>query len=59
MIIRGTPKNLIDYIRVDSEMSLKLETGGFIPKFIDSLGIYYIKSKEIENFIRKEDGISE
>lgn len=55
MIIRGTPKNIEDFILVDSEMSLKLEKNGFIPKFIDEKGIYYVKSKEIENFIRKED----
>ena len=57
MIIRGTPKNIEDFILVDSEMSLKLEKNGFIPKFIDEKGIYYVKSKEIENFIRKEDKI--
>ena len=56
MIIRGTPKNLIDYIRVDSKMSIRLQENGFMPKFIDSLGIYYIKSTAVENFIGKEDG---
>jgi len=55
MIIRGTPKNLKDFILVDSKTSLKLEKNGFIPKFIDEKGIYYVRSKEIENFIRKED----
>lgn len=55
MILRQTPKNINNYIMVDSEISNKLHQKGFYPKYIDNNGIYYLKTKEIIDYIRKED----
>lgn len=44
MIIRGTPINEDDYILVDSSTSVDLQELGFIPKYIDNRGIYYLKT---------------
>lgn len=44
MIIRGTPINEDDYILVDSSTSVDLQELGFIPKYMDNSGIYYLKT---------------
>lgn len=36
MILYGTPKNIEDFIKVDSKMSYRLHSAGFIPKYKDS-----------------------
>lgn len=55
MILYGTAKNIEDFIKVDSKMSYRLHSAGFIPKYKDSCGIYYVKTTEILKFIGKED----
>lgn len=55
MIIRCTPKNKENYIIVDSETSGILNKNGFYPKYIDYDDIYYVKSNEIIEFMKKED----
>lgn len=54
MIKRETPSNLQNYLMVDSATSYILHSNGFIPKYINESGIYYIKNEKIVNFIRKE-----
>lgn len=53
MIRRSTPKNKENYIMVDSETSNILYAHGFIPKYMDFQAIYYIKSDELIEFMRK------
>ena len=56
MIIRGTPKELNKYIVVDSDTSEMLHKNGFIPKYIDGNDIYYLKDKEILEFMERSVG---
>jgi len=51
MIIRRSPTNKDNFIMVKSEISNKLSELGFIPKYIDSEWIYYIKDDKILNVI--------
>lgn len=55
MIIRQTPNNVDAYIAVDNETSNILHQHGFYPKYIDSNFIYYVRSSEIIDFMKKED----
>lgn len=55
MIIRQTPKNLQNYIGVDSETSLFLTLKGFYPKYMDFDYIYYVKTDELQKYIEKEN----
>ncbi len=43
MIIRGTPKNKDEYIRVDKYKAFELQQQGYNPIFIDSQYIYFRK----------------
>lgn len=54
MIIRITPKNKEKYIIVNNEVSNTLNKNGFCPKYIDNNGIYYVKSIDIIEFMKKE-----
>lgn len=51
MIIRQTPKDLDNYIKVDSNLNLILHQNNFPPKFIDDGFIYYLKTEELIKFI--------
>jgi len=53
MINRGTPKNVDDYILADVELTLDLHLNGFAPKYIDNNGTYFIKTKEILEFMER------
>lgn len=55
MIIRSTPKDLSKYIQVDSNISMELHSNGFFPKYIDEDFIYYVKDKEILNFLERRN----
>lgn len=55
MIIRQTPKNKDKYIAVDSDTSNVLHEHGFYPKYIDNEFIYYVKSKELKQFIKENN----
>lgn len=55
MIIRQTPKNKDKYITVDSDISNVLHKHGFYPKYIDNEFIYYVKSKELKQFIKENN----
>lgn len=54
MIIRSTPQNLEDYIAVDDSTSAILHKNGFIPKYMNSSKIYYIKTQTLIEFMEKE-----
>ena len=54
MLIRQTPKNKEKYIIVDSKVSQILQENGFYPKYIDNEFIYYVKSKELIEFMSME-----
>jgi hypothetical protein len=54
MIIRQTPKNKDKYIVVNSDTSNVLHKHGFYPKYIDNEFIYYVKSKELIEFMSME-----
>ena len=56
MIIRGTPKEIEKYIKVDSDTSLTLQEIGFVPKYIDNDGIYYLKSDVLIESIEGSKG---
>jgi len=51
MIIRGHPKNIDNYIKVDAELSLILHENGFFPKYISGDFIYYLKEDALIKFI--------
>ena len=51
MIIRGTPKELNKYIVVNGDVSEILHKNGFMPQYIDGDDIYYLKDKEILEFM--------
>ena len=55
MTIRQTPKNKDKYIAVDSDTSNVLHEHGFYPKYIDNEFIYYVKSKELKQFIKENN----
>lgn len=55
MIIRQTPKYKDKYIAVDSGTSNVLHKHGFYPKYIDNEFIYYVKSKELGQFIKENN----
>ena len=51
MIIRGTPNNKDDYIKVNSYISEILHNMNFIPKYINNKSIYYKKNNELLKFL--------
>lgn len=55
MIIRQTPKDKDKYIAVNSDTSNVLHEHGFYPKYIDNEFIYYVKSKELGQFIKENN----
>lgn len=55
MIIRQTPKDKDKYIAVNSDTSNVLHEHGFYPKYIDNEFIYYVKSKELKQFIKENN----
>ena len=55
MIIRQTPKDKGKYIVVNSDTSNVLHEHGFYPKYIDNEFIYYVKSKELKQFIKENN----
>lgn len=57
MILRGKPKDIENYIAVNSTDSYRLHLAGFYPKYINMDCIYYKKDNDILIFI-KEHNIS-
>lgn len=57
MIIRQIPKNLNDYIVVNSETSVILHKNGFIPQYMSVSGdcIFYKKNTEILEFMQSNN----
>lgn len=51
MILRGTPKNHKDFIKVDRDTTIVLSTNGFDAMYIDENYCYYIKSDELLEFM--------
>lgn len=55
MVIRNTPKDKNNYIIIkDNDIVYKLHIRGFMPKYIDENGVYFVKDKEIERIIDKQ-----
>lgn len=54
MIIRGVPKNIENYICVDSLTSVVLHSSGFTPKYINGNSVYYSKEICLEKFMERE-----
>ena len=57
MIIRQIPKNIQEYIIVDSETSTVLHSNGFIPKYMSTCGdcIFYKKDTKILEFMQENN----
>lgn len=55
MIVRGLPKNKDDYIKVNSCDGKKIHKEGFIPKYIDKEYLYFLKTNELIEYLRKEE----
>jgi hypothetical protein len=55
MIIRDKPKDLINYIKVDSNTSYILSQNGFFPKYIDNDYIYYVKTNSLIEYMKGEN----
>lgn len=55
MIIRGIPDNPLNYIIVNSKDSYILHSNGFQPEYMNNGDIYYLKTFELIDFMRKED----
>ena len=53
MVIRGTPNDLNNYIIVEDVTNMILQENGFIPKYIDSEHVYFIKTKDLLEFIER------
>jgi len=53
MIIRGTPKNVMDYILVNSKVTKELHKNGFTPRYINNNGVYFLKTKELIEFMER------
>ena len=54
MIIRDTPKNIEDYeLIVDSTVSTKLHELGVYPMYMDSNGLYFLKSAGLRSAMKK------
>jgi hypothetical protein len=54
MIIRGTPKNIGDYIKADCQINLMLISKGFMADYIDGEYVYYKRTQELLDIIEKE-----
>lgn len=54
-MILGKPKNLDEYICVDSKLSRMLHELGFVPEYREVYydKIYYVKSTELENIVKE------
>lgn len=55
MLIRGTPKNIDKYIKVDSKTTVILHMNGFFPINMDDKYIYYKKTQELIDFMKKNE----
>ena len=57
MIIRKTPKNIKNYLMVDSDTSVILHEHGYYPKYMsmDGKHYYYVKTENIINFINQNN----
>lgn len=55
MVIRQTPNYKEKYIQVNNDISNVLHKHGFYPKYIDNEFIYYVKSKELEQFMKENN----
>ncbi len=53
MLILGKPKDLSNYIVVNSKASYFLHSKGFFPKYRDGENFYYIKTSNIEEVLKK------
>ena len=56
MIIRGTPTELELYMLVDDSLELILNENDFYLKYIDSNGLYFLKSKDLVEFMERRVG---
>lgn len=49
MLIRGTPKEISDYLAVSNEESDKLHRKGYVPEYMDKDFIYYRWTQDLRN----------
>ena len=57
MVIKGTPKNIDNYIKTDNILGRYLQGKGFYPEYIDSDYIYFYVTKEIEIALLEYDKV--
>lgn len=55
MILRGTPKHIDDFIKVDGSQAYELQEHGFYPLYVDENYVYFKKDKELTEFLREEN----
>ncbi|MEG2013928.1 MAG: hypothetical protein RR063_12115 [Anaerovoracaceae bacterium] len=51
MVIRSTPKDILNYIVADSDLADTLQRSGFHPKYMDMEYLYFIKTDKIVKFM--------
>ena len=54
MIIRDTPIDLSNYVLVeDTDIALRLQEQEFYPQYMDSKGLYFVKSIDLDVTLNK------
>lgn len=53
MVIRQTPPNSSDFVKVDSVIGRELQENGFSPMYMDMKYLYFVKTNEILTFIER------
>ena len=57
MIIRQTPTDLNNYVLIeDTDVALRLQEQEFYPKYMDSKGLYFVKSIDLDVTLNKIKG---
>lgn len=57
MIIRETPKDIEKYVLIENtDVALELQEQAFYPKYMDSNGLYFVKSIDLDVALNKIKG---
>ena len=59
MVRLGTPKNIEDYVMVDYDVGSLIQIGSIFPIWRDDEFMYFEKTEEFYNYVRKEKLIDE
>ncbi|MGL5767093.1 MAG: hypothetical protein ACRCX8_15770 [Sarcina sp.] len=54
MLIRGVPKNLDNYIKVDDTQTLELHEKGFYPKYMKGEFVYFEKTHMLMEYLHSK-----